>query len=97
MPVDMLVVDDGSSDATAAIGARARRPGGLARGLARPRAPRSAPGSTLARDEGYAAAVYLDGDGEYDPADFERVLEPGRARARRLRARLALPRARARA
>ena len=29
-----------------------------------------------ARDAGYAAAVYLDGDGEYDAAELERVLEP---------------------
>ena len=33
-------------------------------------------GLELARDEGYDAAVYLDGDGEYDPADFETVLDP---------------------
>ena len=33
-------------------------------------------GLEIARDEGYAAAVYLDGDGEYDPADFARVLDP---------------------
>ena len=33
-------------------------------------------GLAAARDRGYDAAVYLDGDGEYDPADFERVLEP---------------------
>jgi glycosyltransferase involved in cell wall biosynthesis len=33
-------------------------------------------GLAEARDRGYDAAVYLDGDGEYDPADFERVLEP---------------------
>jgi hypothetical protein len=30
----------------------------------------------VARDEGYAAAVYLDGDGEYDPAQAARVLSP---------------------
>ena len=29
-----------------------------------------------ARDAGYAAAVYLDGDGEYDAAELARVLEP---------------------
>ena len=29
-----------------------------------------------ARDEGYDAAVYLDGDGEYDAAELARVLEP---------------------
>jgi glycosyltransferase involved in cell wall biosynthesis len=75
LPVDVLVVDDGSRDATAAIG---REHGArvhshhTSRGLGA--ALRS--GLNLARDEGYAAAVYLDGDGEYDPVDFERVLEP---------------------
>jgi hypothetical protein len=75
LPVDVLVVDDGSRDSTPDIarehGARVvSHPSsrGLGAGL---RA-----GLELARDEGYAAAVYLDGDGEYDPADFERVLEP---------------------
>jgi glycosyltransferase involved in cell wall biosynthesis len=75
MPVDKLVVDDGSRDATGRI---AREAGaeviahpeslGLGAGL---RA-----GLASARECDYAAAVYLDGDGEYDPADFARVLEP---------------------
>ena len=57
------------------------RPGARRAGASRIRsragsAPRFAPGSSIARDEGYAAAVYLDGDGEYDPADFARVLDP---------------------
>jgi hypothetical protein len=75
LPVDVLLVDDGSRDATAAIGleqgARVHsheRSRGLGAAL------RS--GLEIARNEGYAAAVYLDGDGEYRPADFERVLEP---------------------
>jgi Glycosyl transferase family 2/Type I phosphodiesterase / nucleotide pyrophosphatase len=75
MSVDLLVVDDGSRDGTAAIarehGARViahRRPRGLGAAV---RA-----GLELARDEGYDAAVYLDADGEYDPADFEAVLDP---------------------
>jgi hypothetical protein len=73
--VDVLVVDDGSRDRTAEIarrhGARVHShpvSGGLGAALRT--------GLEIARDEGYAAAVYLDGDGEYDPADFERVLEP---------------------
>jgi hypothetical protein len=75
MPVDLLLVDDGSRDATPEI---ARRLGArvhthpASRGLGA--ALRS--GLEIAREEGYAAAVYLDGDGEYDPADFDRVLEP---------------------
>ena len=75
LPVDVLVVDDGSRDATAAIarerGARVHSHES-SRGLGA--ALRS--GLELARDDGYAAAVYLDGDGEYDPADFEGVLAP---------------------
>jgi Glycosyl transferase family 2/Type I phosphodiesterase / nucleotide pyrophosphatase/Sulfatase len=75
MRVDPLLVDDGSRDATPLIG---RRLGARvvshesSRGLGA--ALRT--GLELARDEGYGAAVYLDGDGEYAPADFERVLEP---------------------
>jgi len=75
LPVDALLVDDGSRDATAAIGRKlgARvHSHGASRGLGA--ALRT--GLELARDEGYAAAVYLDGDGEYDPLDFERVFEP---------------------
>jgi glycosyltransferase involved in cell wall biosynthesis len=75
MPVDVLLVDDGSNDATAAIAAErgARvishdRPRGLGAALRT--------GLVAARDGGYAAAVYLDGDGEYDPAELPRVLEP---------------------
>ena len=75
LPVDVLLVDDGSRDATAAIarehGARVHsHAGSLGLGAA------LRTGLGAARGEGYAAAVYLDGDGEYDPADFERVLEP---------------------
>jgi hypothetical protein len=75
LAVDVLLVDDGSRDATPKI---AREQGArvhshpVTRGLGA--ALRT--GLEIARDEGYAAAVYLDGDGEYDPADFERVLDP---------------------
>jgi hypothetical protein len=75
LAVDVLLVDDGSRDATARIarehGARVfSHPVSLGLGAA------LRTGLHVARDEGYAAAVYIDGDGEYDPADFERVLEP---------------------
>ena len=75
LPVDLLVVDDGSRDATAAIG---REHGARVHSHDSSRGLGAAlrTGLNVARDEGYAAAVYLDGDGEYDPADFERVLEP---------------------
>jgi hypothetical protein len=75
LPVDVLLVDDGSSDATAAIG---RRHGARVHSHRSSRGLGAAlrAGLDAARDEGYAAAVYLDGDGEYDPADFERLLDP---------------------
>ncbi|HEX6653727.1 MAG TPA: alkaline phosphatase family protein [Thermoleophilaceae bacterium] len=75
LPVDVLLVDDGSRDSTPDLG---RELGATVvshpecRGLGA--ALRT--GLEHARDEGYAAAVYIDGDGEYDPADFARVLEP---------------------
>ena len=75
MPVDVLLVDDGSATppppsaaSTAQRCCRTPRPRASAR--------RCAPDSRTRASEGYAAAVYLDGDGEYDPADFERVLDP---------------------
>jgi glycosyl transferase family 2/sulfatase-like protein len=75
LPVDVLLVDDGSTDATPDIG---REHGArvhshpVSRGLGA--ALRS--GLEIARDEGYVAAVYIDGDGEYDPAGFARMLDP---------------------
>jgi glycosyltransferase involved in cell wall biosynthesis len=75
MPVDVLVIDDGSHDATHAV---AREHGARLISHERPRGLGAAvrTGLERARDEGYAAAVYLDADGEYEPAEFERVLEP---------------------
>jgi Glycosyl transferase family 2/Sulfatase/Type I phosphodiesterase / nucleotide pyrophosphatase len=75
MAVDLLVVDDGSRDATAAI-AREHGARVAAHGSARGLGAAVRTGLELARDEGYDAAVYLDADGEYDPADFETVLAP---------------------
>ena len=75
LPVDLLLVDDGSRDATASIG---REHGARVHSLGHSRGLGAAlrTGLEIARDEGYAAALYIDGDGEYDPADLERVLEP---------------------
>jgi glycosyltransferase involved in cell wall biosynthesis len=75
VPVDVLLVDDGSRDSTPdsgrELGARVvSHP--HCRGLGA--ALRT--GLEIARDEGYSAAVYIDGDGEYDSADLARVLEP---------------------
>ena len=75
LTVDVLLVDDGSTDATPDIGrehgARVHSHS-VSRGLGA--ALRF--GLEIARDEGYAAAVYIDGDGEYDPAGFAPMLEP---------------------
>ena len=75
MGVDVLVIDDGSSDATSAIG---REHGATVITHERSRGLGAAlrTGLEHARGQGYDAAVYLDGDGEYDPADFSRLLEP---------------------
>ena len=75
MPVDLLVVDDGSRDATPDL---ARAAGATVISHERSRGLGAAlrTGLETARDQGYAAAVYLDGDGEYDPAELARVLDP---------------------
>jgi hypothetical protein len=75
VPLDVLVVDDGSRDETAAV---ARAAGARVISHARNRGLGAAlrTGLEVARDEGYAAAVYLDGDGEYDPRQAARVLGP---------------------
>jgi len=75
MDVDVLVVDDGSRDDTAAI-ARAAGAEVVSNPHATGLGAAVRQGLGAARDRGYDAAVYLDGDGEYDPADFERMLDP---------------------
>ena len=75
MPVDLLLVDDGSRDATATI-ARERGARVVSHRTSRGLGAALRAGLELARHEGYAAAVYVDGDGEYFPADFEGVLDP---------------------
>jgi hypothetical protein len=72
----VLVVDDGSRDASGAVARAAgadcvvRHPDSLGLGAA----VRS--GLSRARRDGATAAVYLDGDGEYDPAEVAAVAEP---------------------
>jgi hypothetical protein len=75
MAVDRLLVDDGSRDATPAIG-RALGARVVSHESSRGLGAALRTGLELARDERYAAAVYLDGDGEYSPDDLERVLAP---------------------
>jgi glycosyl transferase family 2/type I phosphodiesterase/nucleotide pyrophosphatase/sulfatase-like protein len=75
LPVDRVLIDDGSLDRTAGVALAAG-----ARVVSHPRArglgAALRTGLELALAEGYAAVVYLDGDGEYEPAELERLLEP---------------------
>ncbi len=75
MPVDVLVVDDGSEDATVRV---ARAAGARVVSHTRCRGLGAAlrTGLEHARDEGYAGAVYLDGDGEYHASELAAVLDP---------------------
>ncbi|MBI5014207.1 MAG: glycosyltransferase family 2 protein [Deltaproteobacteria bacterium] len=74
-PLDVVVVDDGSSDATAevarAAGARVLSlPFNLGIGGA------VQTGYLYARDNGYDVAVQVDGDGQHDPAEIPNLLAP---------------------
>ncbi|MGZ4683840.1 MAG: glycosyltransferase family 2 protein [Acidimicrobiales bacterium] len=74
LDADILVVDDGSRDATAerAVAAGAtvlRHPFNLGVGAA------LRTGFQYARDEGYQIAVQLDADGQHDPADAKRLVD----------------------
>jgi hypothetical protein len=75
LPVDVLLVDDGSRDATPEIG-RELAARVVSHPVCRGLGAALRTGLELARDVGYPAAVYLDGDGEYEPSDLGRVLEP---------------------
>jgi glycosyltransferase involved in cell wall biosynthesis len=73
--LDIVVIDDGSADRTAAVasakGARVLRlPFNLGIGGA------VQTGFRYAFERGYDIAVRLDGDGQHDPAELARVLEP---------------------
>jgi glycosyltransferase involved in cell wall biosynthesis len=75
LPIDVLVVDDGSGDRTSqvarAAGARVVR---LERNCGHGVALRV--GYELAREHGARYIVTLDGDGQWDPRELPRVLEP---------------------
>lgn len=70
-----LLVDDGSLDDTASVG-RACGVRLISHGSPRGLGAALRSGLELARAEGFAAALYLDGDGEYDPAEAGRLLHP---------------------
>jgi glycosyltransferase involved in cell wall biosynthesis len=75
VPFDVLVVDDGSRDATAQL---AREAGAatvsLLENLGYGNALRA--GYVYARDQGYDAVVQLDGDGQHDPESIPALVQP---------------------
>jgi glycosyltransferase involved in cell wall biosynthesis len=75
MEVDVVVVDDGSRDRTPEI-ARAAGAHVVSHPRSRGLGAALRTGLEHARDAGYGAAVYLDGDGEYDGAELELLLDP---------------------
>jgi glycosyltransferase involved in cell wall biosynthesis len=77
----VLVVDDGSSDETAAL---ARSAGATVVSHPRNRGKSAAlrTGFRIALEQGYAAVLTLDGDGQHDPAEIPRLLEAHRRGAR---------------
>jgi glycosyltransferase involved in cell wall biosynthesis len=76
--VDVLVVDDGSTDRTAAV-AREHGAEVLSFGLNRGLRAGIAAGYTWAHERGYAYCGRVDADGQHPPAELRRLLELVRA------------------
>jgi glycosyltransferase involved in cell wall biosynthesis len=74
-PVDVLVVDDGSRDRTPEI-AQAAGAALISHPATRGSGAALRTGLDRARALGYTVAVHLDGDGEYDPSQLERLVAP---------------------
>lgn len=74
-PVEVLVIDDGSTDATAA---RAREAGATVIAVGRNEGLGAAVrrGFAEATQRGAVASAFCDADGEYDPAELERLVAP---------------------
>lgn len=73
--VDVAVIDDGSTDATGVLAERAgatvlRMPFNVGIGGA------VQTGYQYALSRGYDIAIQVDGDGQHDPAEIERLIEP---------------------
>ena len=72
--MDLIVVDDGSTDATAAVArAAGARVVSLPFNMGVGGAMRT--GFTYAQRHGYARAIQVDADGQHDPSDIVRVLD----------------------
>jgi len=76
LPVDVVVVDDGSSDGTAEVASRAERTLVVRCGSNRGQGAALRLGYRVARERGARFILTTDADGQYDPADMEGVLEP---------------------
>lgn len=73
-PVEVVVVDDGSSDATGEVAEKAgarvlRNPENYGKGASLSR------GFEYVRKQGYGAVIVVDGDGQHDPAEIPRFLD----------------------
>ncbi|MBA2695844.1 MAG: glycosyltransferase family 2 protein [Ornithinimicrobium sp.] len=76
LDVDVLVIDDGSSDETAQTVQAHPRPRLVAPGVNRGQGAALRLGYRIAREHGAEYIITTDADGQYDPADFEGVLTP---------------------